>query len=109
MSDDEFDNIPDDFADVQDVDWGNILAGPASVPTTQFLSFPETQDIPNLSNMPSVPSTASSSDYFSDEDSMDSAFLAELDLVERRTARASQAPVAQSSSVTRGNITLEFL
>jgi len=95
MSDDEFDGIPDDFADVQDVDWAHLLAGPSlSSHTPPARSRAETQadSIPPHSN-----NLDSSSSYFSDDD-MDASFLAELDRVEQRVVAAPcVAPHLQNS------------
>ncbi|KAF4623688.1 hypothetical protein D9613_001652 [Agrocybe pediades] len=118
MSDDEFDAIPDDFADVEGVDWATLLAVP---PTTNARptsgGFPLASGSANLPCRPaevinesaishatgSISSaissnsnggdTSISSNYFADDDVMDSAFLAELDNVEQRAlTRGSQGP-----------------
>ncbi|KJA26012.1 hypothetical protein HYPSUDRAFT_344394 [Hypholoma sublateritium FD-334 SS-4] len=87
MSDDEFDNIPDDFADVQDVDWAQILGEPSTAahaantpPTNTGQSVPA-QTLSVSSNP--APVSNDSSSYFSDDDGgMDSGFFAELDRLE---------------------------
>jgi hypothetical protein len=86
MSDDEFDNIPDDFAEVQGVDWAHLLAGPSSSSYTRSARPIEarTQVDPGThSTPPHSNSLSSSSSYFSDDDEMDASFLAELNRVEQ--------------------------
>jgi len=81
MSDDEFDNIPDDFADAQDIDWAHLLAAPSlSLDTPP--AWTQADSIPPHSN-----NLDSSSSYFSDDD-MDASFLAELDRVEQTVVAA---------------------
>lgn len=90
MSDDEFDNIPDDFANAQDIDWTHLLAGPlhSSQPRgakTEMQPGLEIHSTPLHSNGPDNDSFSS---YFSDDDGMDASFLAELDRVEQRVIEA---------------------
>lgn len=88
MSDDEFDNIPDDFADVQDIDWAQLLAGPSHVGSAQP-SGTETQfELEIHSAPPHSNGLDSSSSYFSDGDDMNASFLAELDRIEQRIIEA---------------------
>ncbi|KAF8807241.1 hypothetical protein BYT27DRAFT_7164559 [Phlegmacium glaucopus] len=87
MSDDEFDNIPDDFADIEGVDWAQILAGPSGSTTST-----ETEE-----HIPSIPprprSANSSTDYFEDDyDDLDPSLLAELDRIEEEITAAPQHP-----------------
>ena len=105
MSDDEFDNIPDDFADVQDVDWAHLLAGPSLSSYTRLArpsgsraqADPETHSTP-----PRSISLRSSSSYFSDGDVLDASFLAELDRVEQRIVAAPH--VASSHLQNSGKV-----
>lgn len=70
MSDDEFDNFPDDIANNEDVDWQSILGGSSS--------------IRNDNGGPLLRETSpnASTDYSGDN--MDPALLAELDMIEGR-------------------------
>ena len=91
MSADEFDNIPDDFADISGVDWVQILAGTSSaIPPAEYPNsdLPGTQDIP-IPSILTIPSSSSSSlDNFEDEyDDFDPSLLAELDRIETDLAR----------------------
>jgi len=81
MSDDEFDNIPDDFADVQDIDWAHLLAG---ISHSQHVGSERRPELQIQSTLPHANSLDSSASYFSDGDAMDASFLAELDRVEQR-------------------------
>ena len=93
MSADEFDNIPDDFADISGVDWTRILAGPsgANTASVEDESLPGTgADIPISPSIPALPLTGSSSstDGFGDEyDDFDPSLLAELDRIEEELTR----------------------
>ncbi|KAF8971511.1 hypothetical protein BDZ97DRAFT_1247172 [Flammula alnicola] len=93
MSDNEFDNVPDDFADVQDVDWAQLLAGPST-----HASYTLPRETPAATHDPVIPpnppESNDSSSYFSDDDGMDSAFLAELDRVEQRLTQAPQVALS---------------
>ena len=91
MSDDEFDNIPDDFADVQDIDWTHLLAGTQHVGSARSERRPELQI---QSTLPHANSLDSSTSYFSDGDEMDASFLAELDRIEQRI---TEAPIVAPS------------
>lgn len=97
MSEDEFDNMPDDFADIQGVDWAQILAGPSD------LNHDSTQeqhsDLPgaieadiSILSIPARPASShSSTDYFEDDyGSLDASFLAELDRIEEELAEPPQ-------------------
>ena len=102
MSDDEFDNIPDDFADVQDVDWAQILGPTPSTSATQATSTAPTntgQSVPTQTSSISLdptPASNDSSSYFSDDDAgMDSGFLAELDRLEETLTHGQ--PVAPAT------------
>ena len=97
MSADEFDNIPDDFADISGVDWAQILAGPSNAnpassvenQTSDLLSGTG-GDLP-ISSLLTLPSTSSTSstDNFEDEyDDFDPSLLAELDRIEEELARS---------------------
>ena len=77
MSDDEFDNIPDDFAGVEGVDWDQILAAPSQVSPTI--------DVPERTS--SQPQSTESLEL----EEMDDEFLAELDVVEQRVFQEMQA------------------
>ncbi|KDR84815.1 hypothetical protein GALMADRAFT_233204 [Galerina marginata CBS 339.88] len=88
MSEDEFDDIPDEFADVQGVDWGQLLAGPSHASYTQSGLAETGYNQPTTPPQPNNPNSSSS--YFSDDEDMDSSFLAELDRVEQRIIQASQ-------------------
>lgn len=92
MIQDEFDDIPDNFADIQGVDWAQILAGPSGLnpASTEELH----SDLPgNEQGLLSVhpDSSHSSTDYFEnvdDYDNLDPYLLAELDRIEEGLAEA---------------------
>lgn len=101
MSDDEFDNLPDEFADIQGVDWAQLLAGPSTVSNVHCAHAAESSHESVENPIPASPHSNNSSLYFPDDD-MDSAFLAELHQIEQRDIGASQ--VASSSRLPhRGN------
>ncbi|KAF9535509.1 hypothetical protein CPB83DRAFT_888214 [Crepidotus variabilis] len=96
MSEDEFDALPDDFADISGVDWDTLLAAPPG-PGQQVGAPPENAS--QLSNR--QPSTS----YFSDGEELDESFLAAVDRAEQQAlARLSMgqppsevAPVVANS------------
>lgn len=92
MSEDGFDNIPDDIADIQDVDWARILAGSSfSSNEQQHLGLPG-EDIPLIPARPE--SSHSSTDYFEDDyHSLDPLLLAELDRIEEDLTAVPQLPI----------------
>jgi len=94
MSDNNFDDIPDDFAHVQDIDWAHLLAGP--VPPTATETQPELEIHSTPLHSTSLDNDSYSS-YFSDGDEMDASFLAELDRVEQTIIGAHVAPSLQIS------------
>ena len=103
MSDDEFNNIPDDFADIPDVDWARILAEPSSsdLPSTEEQQYSDLRDVITIPSTPARPaSSRSSTDYFEDDyDNLDPSLLAELDRMEEELTEAPQYPTV------RGKIT----
>ncbi|KAF8168278.1 hypothetical protein B0H34DRAFT_684931 [Crassisporium funariophilum] len=108
MSDDEFDVFPDDFADMQDVDWARLLGGPSASNTESghesTRSGFQNTDLPVIQAGPSSPN--SSPDYFGhDYDDLDPAFLAELDRVEQQVVQAPH--VSRPSYVPRGTMSRE--
>jgi hypothetical protein len=84
MSDDEFDNIPDEFDGIEGIDWTRILAGPANVPTSSNVDLPALPPVRSRS--------ANSSHYSCDDEEMDSAFLAELDALEQNITQTEAGP-----------------
>lgn len=83
MSEDEFDNMPDDFADISGVDWARILAGPSDPNPTSA-----DEHLPGMAPA----SSHSSTDYFEDdEDDFDASLLAELDRIEGELAGPSHS------------------
>jgi len=111
---DEFDNIPDDFSDIQGIDWETILAGPSAPVgalnerqnTASETNFRQTGSQSALIREPSrSPGFSRSSPlYFSDNDEdIDAAFLAEVDRLEQRAlAREVPSPVAGTSREVGG-------
>jgi len=92
MSEDEFDNVSDDF---ELFDWNAIpeLAGPCSTVTIAATS---TQTDPEPDTLPTIlprPLSANSSTDYSCDDELDASFFAELDALEqeiiRRPARST--------------------
>ncbi|KAJ3513735.1 hypothetical protein NLJ89_g2782 [Agrocybe chaxingu] len=93
MSSDEFDNLPDDFADLQDVDWVQILAAPSHTASMQLVQAGPTYRTESPATVPeSNTTTTSSSSYLSDDDDMNSSFLAELDRVEQQVVQGTRQP-----------------
>lgn len=92
MSDDEYDNIPDPFAGIDDVDWDALLSAPSA---TEYMrpQQPESSAI-------QVPRTPAQ-DYFDDE-ALDASFLAELDAVEQQATLGLQATTSQMSDHVSG-------
>jgi len=116
MSDDEFDNIPDEFADIEGIDWTTLLAGPSSPPPAgineQDSSLPGAasssrqlidsygDEVVNVSSSPPDPNSQSSS-YFSEGNEIDASFLAELDRVEQRALEvAGTSSIAQPTRLS---------
>ena len=96
MSADEFDNMPDDFADISGVDWARILAGPSTSANStsaedQISDLPGTGEgipIPSIPTVTLPSSSSSSMDNFEDAyDDFDPSILAELDRIEEELAR----------------------
>lgn len=87
---DEFDDLPDDFADISGVDWARILAGPSN--TNPVSVEDHSSDVPGtgadilpIPSIPALPSTSSRSstyDFEDDFDDLDPTLLAELDRIE---------------------------
>ncbi len=111
---DEFDNIPDDFSDIQGIDWATILAGP-SAPVgalngrqniaSEANPPSQTESQSDLIRDPSRPPgfSRSSSLYFSDNENIDAAFLAEVDRLEQEAlAREVPSSVAGTSRAVGG-------
>lgn len=95
MSADEFDNMPDDFADISGVDWAQILAGPSSS-SNPASTEDQNSDLPSgtredvpISSIPALPlSSSASSENFDDRyDDFDPLLLAELDRIEEEITR----------------------
>ena len=95
MSEDEFDNIPDDFADISGVDWARILAGPSTSTAIPASAENQPSDLPETGGdipIPSIPAgtsgSSSSTDNFEDDyDDFDPLLLAELDRIEGELGR----------------------
>jgi hypothetical protein len=96
MSADEFDDMPDDFADISGVDWARILAGPSNTNPASVedqnsdVPVPGTDTLP-IPSIPALPSTSSSSSTYNfedDYDDFDPSLLAELDRIEEEVARS---------------------
>lgn len=99
MSDDEFDNIPDDFADIPNVDWTELLARPSRPAETRLSHAVEPlAETGQISLLHEANDSTSSTHYFSDSDEMDASFFAELDCVEQRLTRTSEAPLTVIAS-----------
>lgn len=96
MSADEFDDFPDDFADISGVDWARILAGPSDTNSVSVEDpnsvVPRTgEDIVPIPSIPVLPSTSSSSSTYNFEDDfqdLDPLLLAELDRIEEEVSRS---------------------
>jgi len=79
MSDNEFDNIPDEFAGIDDADWGEILSCPDTRP-------------------PHVQSPSTSSVY--SWDPLDDDVLAQLDTLEYELTQQVSGPSQPTSAST---------
>lgn len=77
MSDDEYDSIPDPFADAEGVDWEAVLAAPQAGPSGHAERHPS----------PLNAARSPSSGYFDDDD-LDSGVLAEIDEIERQATQS---------------------
>src|SRR6266540_1373799 len=101
MSDDEFDNIPDEFADIEGIDWATLLASltrplplagvneqdsslPGAASSSRQLDNFYDDRMMNLSSALPESKSRRSSSYYSEGNEMDASFLAELDRVEQR-------------------------
>jgi len=80
MTDDEFDTIPDEFANIQGIDWAALLSSSGPAPGTSSRASNGIYSPPTRGS----PFPEHESTYFSDGNNMDVAFLAELDRVEQR-------------------------
>lgn len=81
-SDDEFDNLTDEF---EGVDWSTVpdLTGPAQ--SSSFAEIPTQSQDSAIIKSPVRPSSSHSSSYYSgDEDLLDASFLAEVDFLEEQ-------------------------
>lgn len=98
MSADEFDNMPDDFADISGVDWDQILAGPSTPSSSANPASVEDQSsdlpgtgadipIPSITTLASTSSSSSTYDFEDDYDGFDPSLLAELDRIEEEITR----------------------
>ena len=85
MSDDEFDTIPDEFANIQGIDWAALLSSNGPAPGTSSSASNGIYSPPtaHTRGSPFPEPESRSSAYFSDGN-MDPAFLAELDRVEQQ-------------------------
>ena len=112
MSDDEFGNIPDEFADIQGVDWAALLCATGSepAPATTSNEVPVSHGSETAISEQrherigaSPISESRSSVYFSDSSNVDLAFLTELDLVEQQIlfGQGPSSKVAQTGSPSR--------
>ena len=105
MSGDEFDNLPDDFADISGVDWARILAGPSSTSAEdRILDLPRTDESLPISTLPSssttTTTTTTSMDDFEDiYDNFDPSLLAELDRIEGELATGKAYWIFTSSDL----------
>lgn len=98
MSEDEFDDIPDEFAGIEGINWTDILScpPPSTNPPQSTQGNEEDDAILRLMNQsPNVTNT--STQYSWDDDVFDNAFLTELDSLERSL---TQPPVPSSSQIT---------
>ncbi|KAG5648204.1 hypothetical protein DXG03_006159 [Asterophora parasitica] len=100
MSEDEFDNIPDEFAGVEGVDWGELLSAPPP-PSSLADASPLEATSHEAIGLPSGRSpTTSSTHYSCDDEVLDPAFLLELDAVEESILLAEVGPsTAQDTHV----------
>ncbi|KAJ2928885.1 hypothetical protein H1R20_g8188, partial [Candolleomyces eurysporus] len=88
MSDEEYDNIPDAFADVEGVDWAAILAGPTAGPSGHASPLTAVPHDNNVQVPPQNTVGSPVSSYF-DDDYLDSGTLAEIDEIERQATQAA--------------------
>ncbi|KAG6832250.1 hypothetical protein H0H92_004215 [Tricholoma furcatifolium] len=91
MSDDEFDNLPDDFSQIQNVDWDQLLSAPPPPPTLD----------PSPHNLDCSPDADSSTHYPSDDYELNSAFFEELDDLEKEIVQP-QIEISRTNAVHGG-------
>ncbi|TFK41335.1 hypothetical protein BDQ12DRAFT_679286 [Crucibulum laeve] len=98
MSDDEF-GVIDDLADLQDVDWNAVLAGPSvGTEATREVEQREVDILPGLS--PIRQSSPDTSNHYSVDGDMDAAFLEELDQLEMRITQVPQAGPSRLTEIS---------
>ena len=96
MSDDEFDNIPDAFADVTDVDWLEILSAPARMPQPLGAVGPMLPGVGGgVGEDTHATQRSDSSGYFDDDDDLEADALAQIDAIERQATQVVRREVGE--------------
>lgn len=123
MSEDEFDAIPDEFANIQGIDWAALLSGDGTASATSSSGIYNSSVLltaaadrrrhfdshcERIRDIPSPVPSSRSSVYFTDCNTIDSGFLAELDRVEQRIQlgrpQSSNAGMSQLYSIQSQSI-----
>ncbi|KAF8058276.1 hypothetical protein FPV67DRAFT_1722066 [Lyophyllum atratum] len=83
MSDDEFDDIPDEFSGVEGVNWDELLSAP--LPPSSAVAHHHSSDHEDLNRSPST-------HYSFDDEELNHDFLAELDDLEKNILQGGTGP-----------------
>ncbi|KAH6917561.1 hypothetical protein BKA70DRAFT_1487521 [Coprinopsis sp. MPI-PUGE-AT-0042] len=109
MSDDEYDNLFDDFSNISGADWDAILPARASVLATNQSSgetHAQDQAANGAEEVPREvrPSPSSESDnYFGDDEVLDSSFLAAVDAIEHAATQPAHTGPSRDESQRRAS------
>lgn len=107
MSEDEYDAIPDGFADLSGVDWATLLGGPSTSAPLPEIARAGSQE-PGSSGS-QLSNNQSSTSYFSDGDYMDASFFAAVDRAEQQALeRVSNAPAPPAGNSSGEKSLLQY-
>ncbi|TEB39361.1 RING/U-box [Coprinellus micaceus] len=101
MSENEYDDLPDDFADIDGVDWEQVLST-TTYPQRSGERPQQSPSRPTENTTGEAHPATPNSDYFGD-DTLDESALAEIDAIEHRFTQQAQAgPSRQVPAPHRG-------
>ena len=106
MSDNEYDNLFDDFSNIPSTEWDAILPAPAAVvqPSTGEAPVSQVAHVTEVVAQEARTSPSSQSDnYFGDDDALDSSFLAAIDAIEHAATRPGPSRGARSQLTSHMN------
>jgi hypothetical protein len=89
MSENEYDDLPDDFADIDGVDWEQVLST-TTYPQRSGERPQQSPSRPTENTTGEAHPATPNSDYFGD-DTLDESALAEIDAIEHRFTQQMQA------------------